>query len=145
MHFVTGGAFNGKAKWVKAYNGLTPENCRWMSAYNHDCIPFQLESVFTETIVLEGIERWIKEWLKEHSGKEVQEKWGHLLEKLGKWEKADEKRTVTFIGTDITKGIVPLAAEEREWRDVCGRIFQATASSCERVEYIWYGLNKRLK
>ena len=145
MQFITGGAFNGKSQWVKAYNRLTEENCRWFSAYNHDQIPIELEQMTTNYIVLEGIEQWVKEWLQGSSGDKVQEKWHDLLRQLENWEGTDGKRSVILIGTDITKGIVPLKSEDREWRDVCGRVFQAAALSCERVDVIWYGLNKQLK
>ena len=52
---------------------------------------------------------------------------------------------VILIGTDITKGIVPIEAENRVWRDVTGRVYQDTVSICNRVDLIWYGINKRLK
>ena len=72
-------------------------------------------------------------------------KWHALLEKWLMWERAEQGRMVILIGSDITKGIVPSEAENRVWRDVTGRVFQDTASICERVDLIWYGINKRLK
>ena len=39
MYFVTGGAFNGKSKWVKAYHQITSDNCSWFSAYQLDPFP----------------------------------------------------------------------------------------------------------
>ncbi|WP_338471478.1 bifunctional adenosylcobinamide kinase/adenosylcobinamide-phosphate guanylyltransferase [Niallia sp. XMNu-256] len=145
MHFVTGGAFNGKSAWVRAYNQLTQENCQWFSAYHCDPIPVDFDQVTTDYLVLEGIERWIREGLQGSSGDEVQETWRGLLRQLENWESMDGKGSVILIGTDITKGIVPLEREDRLWRDVCGRVFQAAVSSCGRVDVIWYGLNKRLK
>ena len=55
------------------------------------------------------------------------------------------KIRIIVIGTDITKGIVPIEKENRVWRDLTGRVFQDTASICERVDLIWYGISKRLK
>lgn len=145
MHFVTGGAFNGKSEWVKAYNQLTGENCQWFSAYKRHPIPVDFDKITKNCLVLEGIEQWVRESLQGVSGDEVKEKWRDLLRQLENWESVDGKRSVILIGTDITKGIVPLKSEDRQWRDVCGRVFQAAASSCERVDVIWYGLNKRVK
>ncbi|WP_428910547.1 bifunctional adenosylcobinamide kinase/adenosylcobinamide-phosphate guanylyltransferase [Niallia sp. Krafla_26] len=142
MHFVTGGAFNGKSKWVKANN---LEVCCWISAYHGESLPTYLDQVKESTIVLEGIEQWVKQWLEELNEDDVRKKWQSLLQQLRSWENRDKCRKVILIGTDLTKGIVPLHRSDREWRDVCGRVFQDTALSCERVDLIWYGLNKRLK
>lgn len=167
MYFVTGGAFNGKSKWVKTFNGLTADNCCWYSAYHQDSFPYYFESgtkgethlslinggsfshhferVTKDLVVFEGIEQWIREWLKNFKAEEVQEKWRSVLNSLESWENQKEKRKVIFIGTDITKGIVPINSEDRIWRDVSGRVFQDTAAQCEHVEWIWYGMNSRLK
>ena len=98
-----------------------------------------------DCIVLEGIDGWIREWLKELGENEVQEKWQDVLKGLQSWENDDDKRKVILIGTDITKGIVPIDPDDRTWRDVCGRVFQDTVSQCEGVELIWYGMNRKLK
>ncbi len=145
MYFVTGGAFNGKSKWVKAYNQLTPGSCYWVSAYQHDSIPLRLDDITDDSVVLEGMEQVVKDWLAELDGEAVQKKWQLLLNQWLSWESGDQNRKVILIGTDITKGIVPINSKDRIWRDVTGRIFQDTASSCERVDLVWYGLNKRLK
>ena len=145
MYFVTGGAFNGKSKWVKAYHQITSDNCSWFSAYQLDPFPQSFSREMKDFIVLEGIDGWIKEWLKELSDKMVQEKWRNLLNELQSWESDDDGRKVILIGSDVTKGIVPIHSEDRTWRDVCGRVFQATASQCDEVELIWYGTNRKLK
>jgi adenosylcobinamide kinase/adenosylcobinamide-phosphate guanylyltransferase len=145
MYFVTGGAFNGKSNWVKAYNQLTSDNCSWFSAYQSDPFPQSFRQETKDFIVLEGIEQWIRKWLKESDEKVVREKWQDILNGLKSWENSTDKRKVIFIGTDITKGIVPIDLEDRIWRDVSGRVFQVTASQCDQVELIWYGLNRKLK
>ena len=66
--------------------------------------------------------------------------------KMARFGKAEiQGRMVILIGSDITKGIVPIEAENRVWRDVTGRVYQDTVSICNRVDLIWYGINKRLK
>jgi adenosylcobinamide kinase / adenosylcobinamide-phosphate guanylyltransferase len=144
MYFVTGGAFNGKSKWVKAYHQLTSDNCSWFSAYQGP-FPQNFSKELKNTIVLEGIDVWIREWLKELDNKMVQEKWQKVLNELRCWENDADQRKVILIGSDITKGIVPIHTEDRTWRDVCGRAFQETASQCDEVEMIWYGINRKIK
>lgn len=145
MYFVTGGAFNGKSKWVKTYHQLTSDHCSWFSAYQSNPFPQSFGQEIKNVIVLEGIEEWIREWLKEHDDHAVREKWRSVLNGLQSWENNEERRKVILIGSDITKGIVPIHSEDRTWRDVCGRVFQDTASQCNEVEFIWYGLNRKLK
>jgi adenosylcobinamide kinase / adenosylcobinamide-phosphate guanylyltransferase len=145
VHFVTGGAFNGKSSWVKAYNGISEANSTWLSAYHEDVLPDSLDLLHDRIVVLEGIEQWIKELLTEFNASEVQQKWQLLLEKWLMWEKSHRGRKIILIGSDITKGIVPNEAGDRMWRDVTGRIFQEAVSACERVDLIWYGVNQRLK
>ena len=99
MYFVTGGAFNGKSKWVKAYHQITSDNCSWFSAYQLDPFPQSFSQEMKDFIVLEGIDGWIREWLKELSDKMVQEKWRNLLNELQSWESDDDRRKVILIGT----------------------------------------------
>ncbi|KAA9017087.1 bifunctional adenosylcobinamide kinase/adenosylcobinamide-phosphate guanylyltransferase [Niallia endozanthoxylica] len=145
MQFVTGGAFNGKSKWVKAYNGINEENSLWITAYRQEALPDSLESSNKEMVVLEGLELWVKELLNDHDERSVREKWRALLEKWQLWEKNQKGRKAILIGADITKGIVPATLEERIWRDVTGRVFQDSAAASERVDVIWYGINQKLK
>ena len=145
MQFVTGGAFNGKSSWVRAYHQINRESASWISAYRKAPLPLSLDHVDENVVVIEGIEQWVKELLTEFEAEVVQEKWQALMEKWQDWERAKLGRLVILIGSDLTKGIVPIEAEHRVWRDVTGRIFQYTVSVCEYVELIWYGINKRLK
>lgn len=145
MHFVTGGAFNGKSKWVKAYNQINDENSHWITAYRQEDLSDSLDSFCKDIIILEGIEQWVKALLNHHDERAVQEKWRRLLQQWQLWENGKPGRVVILIGSDLTKGIVPASLEERIWRDVTGRVFQDTAAASERVDLIWYGINQKLK
>ena len=145
MHFVTGGAFNGKSDWVKAYIQGNEINCHWISSYRQDECPARLEYLGENVVVLEGIEQWIKGLLTGLNAGEVRKKWRGLLETWLMWERSHQGRSVILIGSDVTKGIVPTEAEDRLWRDVTGWTFQDTTTVCERVDLIWYGINNRLK
>jgi len=50
-----------------------------------------------------------------------------------------------LVGTEIGCGIVPIAEEERIWRDKTGRVYQILAEGAQRVERIWAGLPVTLK
>ena len=67
----------------------------------------------------------MKEWLKELGDEIVLEKWHGILEIMvyvGK--ELIKEEWVILIGSDITKGIVPIDSENRTWRDVCGGVFK---------------------
>ncbi|WP_050181800.1 bifunctional adenosylcobinamide kinase/adenosylcobinamide-phosphate guanylyltransferase [Domibacillus robiginosus] len=137
MHFVTGGAFNGKKKWVIDFYGLEKTPHQWHSFYKKTEAP-----AFTEEIVvLEGIERYVRILLERF---ETPEKARLLFRKeLEKWKKED--RTVILIGTDITKGIVPMNAFDRFFRDTAGWCFQDVAAASGRVDTVWYGIGETIK
>ncbi len=50
-----------------------------------------------------------------------------------------------LVGTEIGCGIVPIAEEERIWRDKTGRVYQILAEEARSVVRIWAGLPVTLK
>ncbi|MCA0170398.1 MULTISPECIES: bifunctional adenosylcobinamide kinase/adenosylcobinamide-phosphate guanylyltransferase [Bacillaceae] len=144
MHFVTGGAYNGKSKWVKNFYGLTEDHC-WKSAYDQTKIPLNVSRFYGDVVVLEGVEQWLKGLTVESGLEECRAIWQSLLGIWRTWESERHERTVVIIGTDITKGIVPMEKEERDWRDLTGWAYQDLAAVADRVDVIWYGLNQQLK
>ncbi|MEK4145525.1 bifunctional adenosylcobinamide kinase/adenosylcobinamide-phosphate guanylyltransferase [Robertmurraya sp. FSL W8-0741] len=132
MHFVTGGAFNGKGKWVK---DRFPQ-AKWISAYKGE--PF-IQNVHVAHVVLEGLEQWVK------ASSNSREEWLSQFAIWHRWEQEDASRKVIFIGTDISKGIVPMEKADRDWRDRTGWIYQDLTGLCERVDVIWYGINQTIK
>jgi adenosylcobinamide kinase / adenosylcobinamide-phosphate guanylyltransferase len=71
--------------------------------------------------------------------------WGQLFWRWQEWERQCPGRTVVWIGTDITQGIVPIEQEDRLWRDVTGWCYQRLAEFCDHVDRIWCGLAERIK
>ena len=61
------------------------------------------------------------------------------------WEKQNSQRKVILIGCDISKGIVPMSAKDRKWRDITGWVYQDVVEAAERVDVIWYGIVQKLK
>lgn len=143
MHFVTGGSYNGKAKWVREQYQVTDETI-WLSAYQDHDLPENMDH-HSKRIILEGIERWIKQDIQQFNAADIRASWKLRIERFLNWEKENEDRHLIIIGNDLSKGIVPIEASDRTWRDACGWVYQDLAERADRVELIWYGINQQLK
>lgn len=140
MHFITGGAFNGKRAWVNQNFGRG----YWLSAYQGTPLPVEI-TIEEDLLFLEGVEIWLKALTDKYDITQCLEIWNSNLENWLLWEAASPNRKLIVIGTDITKGIVPMDGEIRLWRDVTGWAYQILAAKAARVEMIWYGLNQTIK
>lgn len=140
MHFVTGGAYNGKAKWVR--ERVANSDVHWVSAYHGEPLPLHFQK---DTVVLQGIEAWIQWDAVEQDAAAIRVKWQEIIQRWRIWEEEKENRLCLIIGADITKGIVPIEVEKRIWRDATGWIFQDLVAISSRVDLIWYGLAQQLK
>lgn len=145
MHVITGGAYNGKASWVRETYDLKYKAHTWLSAYDNEACPHHLSIYKNDTIILEGVEQWIRQKLLEkgstfsrYDGKVVLNKWLS-------WEQANKAHQLIVIGSDISKGIVPLKQSERQWRDVTGWFYQDLVNRAKRYDVIWYGIHQQLK
>nr|WP_251551837.1 bifunctional adenosylcobinamide kinase/adenosylcobinamide-phosphate guanylyltransferase [Neobacillus muris] len=144
MHFITGGAFNGKRAWVKrSYTFMETDS--WLSAYDGHVLPVELKEKDVELLVLEGIEIWIKRLTDQYDAGKCREIWDQCLINWERWEKEQEQHQLIIIGTDIMKGIVPIEKENRIWRDAAGWAFQDLAAKADKVDLIWYGINQTIK
>ena len=146
MHFVTGGAYNGKGKWVEKQYGIHRASHFWYSAYLSSAPP-EVEN-FTDidgVIVWEGIEYWVKDVLTYSREEEIQQRVQQFLVDFAAWENSKRTRKVILIGTDITKGIVPVDEKDRLLRDVCGRVYQKMAKQATQMDIIWYGIAQKIK
>ncbi|MYL46359.1 hypothetical protein GLV94_11960 [Virgibacillus halodenitrificans] len=143
MHFVTGGAYNGKRKWVKKHYPITSY---WCSAYDSARLEAPLEAENLLVVVLEGVEQWVGRLLDEETTPSaIREKMAQEIQAWLEWEKAIDKRKLIIIGTDITKGIVPIKKRDRLWRDAVGWVYQDIAERAEKMDVIWYGVAQQLK
>ncbi|HWO98882.1 MAG TPA: bifunctional adenosylcobinamide kinase/adenosylcobinamide-phosphate guanylyltransferase [Bacillus sp. (in: firmicutes)] len=137
MHFVFGGAFNGKRKWVK--DTYREYDVIWISAYEQAEIPKNVET--DGVTVLEGIEVWVRKLIAR--GFTVKEVSSFFEQSISGWIK--QYGGLVLIGTEIGKGIVPIDEEDRMWRDACGYVYQHIVRKAKRVDQIWYGIPARLK
>lgn len=146
MHIITGGAYNGKSAWVREYYQLN--NCkhfRWISAYKVGKYPEDL-SVFNEQIIiLEGVEQWIFGLIEDCPSANHREMGRKLIQNWVSWEQGNIERKLVIIGTDISKGIVPMDQNSRMWRDTTGWFYQDLVKNSNRFDLVWYGIQKRLK
>ncbi|OOE04770.1 cobalamin biosynthesis protein CobU [Anoxybacillus kestanbolensis] len=142
MHFVSGGAFQGKRKWVNAYYALTHTPHVWHCAYEK-ALPLPNKYKTVPVVVLEGIEQWIREYFLPYTTREKE----NILSYMNAWERweKEKERTVVWIGCDMNQGIVPIDAHERAWRDAVGWTYQQLAHICSRVDYVWCGINEQIK
>ena len=143
MHFITGGAFNGKRAWVKKTYGLEKMDS-WLSAYDNHPLPGNVTH-HQDFLILEGIEIWLKFLTEKFDVQQARNIWNKCLDGWLEWEKEKAGRSLIVIGTDISKGIVPLEKENRIWRDLTGWAFQDTVIKAEKVDVIWYGINTTIK
>ncbi|MDP1418553.1 bifunctional adenosylcobinamide kinase/adenosylcobinamide-phosphate guanylyltransferase [Peribacillus simplex] len=142
LHFVTGGAYNGKTKWVKQLYGLE-NDVLWLSGYRKEqpeLIDFQ-----GKTVVLQGLDAWVQQDAEMMDSDSIRKRWKEIMADWRIWEKERDEHNCIVIGSDISKGIVPMEARDRRWRDACGWVFQDVASISRRVDIIWYGMNQRIK
>jgi adenosylcobinamide kinase / adenosylcobinamide-phosphate guanylyltransferase len=141
LHFVTGGAFNGKRKWVRKIFGET----KWISSFQGAELIEDLSELNTSLIVLEGVEEWLRKLTLEMDVNEARNYWISIVLSWKDWESSAPGRRVVIIGTDMTKGIVPIEKENRNWRDLIGWAYQDLTANCSRVDVIWYGVNQTIK
>ena len=81
MHFVTGGAYNGKSKWVRRHYGLDGTSSEWISAYHDQPLPLHFHE---NTVVLQGIEAWISRDAAEQDADAaaIRMKWQEIIERV---------------------------------------------------------------
>lgn len=145
LYVVTGGAFNGKKDWVLAEFVLTSNRYEWFDLYKYTAYEWlPVTELENNIIVIQGIEQGLKQTLA-NDKKDASHFFNQYLLPLLKWEEVNVDRKVIIIGTDITKGVVPLNQETREWRDETGRLYQQLYQNAEEVHRIWFGISQQLK
>lgn len=144
MHVLTGGSYNGKAAWVQNFYGLEDRKHIWISAYRNEPCPEDMSDSHTSFTVLEGVEQWILQAMEKDPvfDREMGRRW---IESWIGWKRDEANRELVVIGTDISKGIVPIEAKDRLWRDMTGWFYQDLAKACSRFDVVWYGIGRRLK
>mgnify|MGYP001302868528 FL=1 len=109
----------------------------WHDGYQE---PYRLpdDIKMAKIVVFDGLEAAIRRFPNA-------EEWEQFFRTWQQWQDEAAGRTVIWVGTDITQGVVPTEREDRRWRDVVGICYQRLAAICCRVDRIWCGLAERLK
>lgn len=92
--------------------------------------------------VITGMEMILKRFLQEGKGRKD---FSQLLSRWIEWEQLRTDRKLVLVGCDIGKGIVPIAQEDRQWRDLVGWSYQDIVQQSSKVFRIWYGISEQLK
>lgn len=144
MHVITGGAYNGKWQFVKQLYNLTDEaDFIKYSGYNNDELPSDFSNIQTKYFIIQNLELYIKGFFENEASVPSQtEKF--VLNCLN-WQERNPHAELILIGSDISKGVVPVGRKEREWRDMTGLMYQRLVQVSERFDIIWYGINRQLK
>lgn len=140
MDFITGGVYNGKGKWVKEQLLHDQEEYSWIDGSNLSTLP-DSQDIHTSVVVIYHLESVINTYIEQLQQSLLTEHVDQLLE----WEKSCKQHQLIVIGTDITKGIVPLEQADRTWRDTVGFTYQYLIQQANRVFLIWFGLSEQLK
>lgn len=143
MHVVTGGAYNGKLNWVFDHYELSTKEYTLISSYRHDLLPDDFETITTDILIINGIEGYVKTFLANEAS--VASQTEKIVLDFMNWEQQKDNRKLIVIGNDISKGVVPKEAFDREWRDMSGIMCQRLVQSSERFDIVWYGVNRQLK
>ncbi|TDL32972.1 hypothetical protein E2R51_09940 [Jeotgalibacillus sp. S-D1] len=144
MHFIIGGAYNGKRKWVDELleqDDISDDKIIVLSGRASE-----KELASYHVVVWSRTESWIEAGMKGTANKEaIVEHWKNEVTRLLEWEQGEEGRKLLIIGTDQSKGVVPMDKTARAARDVTGWCYQYTALKAERVTRVWYGIAEELK
>jgi adenosylcobinamide kinase/adenosylcobinamide-phosphate guanylyltransferase len=140
VYFVTGGAFQGKRKWVKQYLSDHPGAELWFNGYKQDSL---VSNLFKEkdVIVIEGMEEYIRHSLETKS----REHWRSNIIQWLSWEKEVVGKLIVIIGCEVGLGVVPMARRDRESRDMVGWVYQDIAAHSTTVIRLWCGIAETLK
>ncbi|MFC3283459.1 bifunctional adenosylcobinamide kinase/adenosylcobinamide-phosphate guanylyltransferase [Litchfieldella rifensis] len=141
MQLFIGGAYAGKRAAIR--ERLTSP--QWHSAYDGEGLEaWRIKVAAGRCLVLEGWEEWLRaELASEPDDDRVRQCMVDELESIQHAESVHGMQIV-LIMLEMGRGIVPLAAEDRRWRDLAGWLAQDAAARCERVWHVWNGLARSL-
>ncbi|HLR60214.1 MAG TPA: bifunctional adenosylcobinamide kinase/adenosylcobinamide-phosphate guanylyltransferase [Pseudogracilibacillus sp.] len=144
MHVITGGAYNGKWEFVKQLYNLTNEtDFIKYSGYNNDELPNDFSNIQTQYLIIQNLELYVKAFFENE--KSVPSQIEKFVLNCLNWQEQNPNALLILIGSDISKGVVPIDKADREWRDMTGIMYQKLVQMSERFDIIWYGINRQLK
>ena len=135
MFVILGGAYNGKRKFVEqliASKG-DMELVEWSGKLPSEFVP-----TTNKRYIISDFEKIISNFLAlpELQAAEIITK---LLFQLAK------DNEVYCICTDMSRGVVPLERQDRQLRDISGRVYQKLCAEASDVIRVWYGIPQWIK
>ncbi len=127
MELYIGGYAQGKLSYVMKQTGIPLEKVL-------DGALDMEGSYYEDVRILNHFHLLVKDWLK--AGGDPREEIKGILLKFPR---------LIIISDEVGNGIVPMEAEEREYREQLGRILCTLAEKAEKVERVICGIGQRLK
>lgn len=120
---IIGGAFQGKLAFAQKQFG------------QYRCIARGELAVLSqaEDIMIVGFHNWMREWILQ------KEDWRERIAVL------QQQSSWVVIADEIGSGIVPMAREDREWREETGRALCLLAQEADAVYRVFAGIAQRIK
>ncbi|MEK5531641.1 MULTISPECIES: bifunctional adenosylcobinamide kinase/adenosylcobinamide-phosphate guanylyltransferase [unclassified Viridibacillus] len=133
MHVFIGGAYNGKRDYVRYWlEEQRKKDVAWLESELPMTVPE------ASTIVVSGLENVVAE----HLDKDEDTLASQLLQQL---QALDKERELIVIVTEMGRGVVPIDANTRKLRDICGRFYQQLFKISPQITRIWYGIAETIK
>lgn len=126
MKLVIGGVYQGKRQYASHQYKIREE--QWVDG--NVCEPEELVSA----AAVYDFHAYIRRQLKE--GKDVCGLGQELFEK---------NPQIVVVSDEVGYGIVPMKAEERAWREACGRVCTVLAQKADEVVRVCCGIGRRIK
>lgn len=141
MKLIIGGYAQGKNAYATtrfpAYLHLSERDYKLAWQIPSGNVPEDKQEERHSGVVINHLHRIIRELLDEGS---TEDQIRALLLEL-----KDKDYETVFIANEIGNGIVPMNPEDREWRDVTGRILVAIAAASDEVVRIYCGIPQVIK
>ncbi|MFF3101025.1 bifunctional adenosylcobinamide kinase/adenosylcobinamide-phosphate guanylyltransferase [Viridibacillus arvi] len=133
MHVFIGGAYNGKRDYVRKWlEEQGKKDVAWLESELPTAVPE------ASTIVVSGLENFVAK----HLDIDEDTLASQLLQQL---QALGTEKELIVIVTEMGRGIVPIDANTRKIRDICGRFYQKLFKISPQITRIWYGIAETIK
>lgn len=146
MTFVTGGAFSGKTEYVRqnyinkyyvnSLKELTEVSKLMSDTVSHEVSGKELGC----GIIVDGLEKIAREAVQK-DGKSVKDALAYFENLADKYKDTDS----VFVCSENGCGVVPVSENDREFRELCGRVACAFSKRAKRVIRMYCGIAEIIK
>lgn len=126
MKLITGGVYQGKLEYALKTYSFTEKDVFTCSNTDID---------YSKPVIY-GLERFTYELVRQNGGVEPLD---YFRARKGEWENS------ILIAADISCGVVPIDAVEREWREAHGRLLNYLSAEADTVIRMFMGIAEILK